>query len=285
MSCAPGQGQRQSQDAARVERIDDAIIPEPRGRVVRMPLTLELLADRRFQLLFLGGAQGAPAALQCLALDGRQHAGGLLAAHDRGARVRPLKQEARAVGAAAHRVIAGAEAAADDHGVLRHRRAGHGRHQLGAVLGNAARLRGLAHHEAGDVLQKHQRYAFAAAQFDEMRALQCALGKQDAVVGQNSHRRAVDVGKAADQGGAVQRLEFIEPRAIDQARDELAHVVGLARARRNDAVQFRRIVRRFAALAAGARRTAAADGAHGGAGRSRATARRANASACVSFSA
>src|ERR1700719_3458778 len=74
----PGQGERQSKNMPRVERIDDAIIPEARGRVVRMPLTLELLANRRLQPFFLELAEGASAALEGLALDGRQDAGGLL---------------------------------------------------------------------------------------------------------------------------------------------------------------------------------------------------------------
>ena len=39
-------GQRQAQHAARVERIDDAIVPEPRRGIVRMSLALVLLADR-----------------------------------------------------------------------------------------------------------------------------------------------------------------------------------------------------------------------------------------------
>src|ERR1700689_1683335 len=39
-----GQRERQPQDFARVERIDDPIVPKPRGGVVRMSLALELLA-------------------------------------------------------------------------------------------------------------------------------------------------------------------------------------------------------------------------------------------------
>ncbi len=206
-----------------------------------MPLPLELLANRRLELFFRSGAEGFAAALQRFAFDRGQDAGRLFAAHHRGAGVRPLKQKARAVGAAAHRVVACAKAAADDHRVLGNRRARHGGHELGAVLGDSAGFGGLAHHEAGDVLQEHQRYAFAAAQLDEMRAFQRTLGKQNAVVRQDSDRDAVDVGKAADQRGAVKRLEFVKPCAIDKARDEFAHVIRLARALRNDAVQFVRI--------------------------------------------
>ena len=68
----------------------------------------------------------------------------------------------------------------------------------------------LADHEAGDVLQEHQRDVALVAQLDEVRALQRAFGEQDAVVGDDADRIAVDVGEAADQGLAVARLEFLE---------------------------------------------------------------------------
>ena len=64
---------------------------------------------------------------------------------------------------------------------------------------------------------------------------------------------------------------------IDQARDDLAHIVGFARTLRNDSVELARIV--------GGLGRARRGKARGGGGRRRATARRANASACVSFSA
>src|SRR3974390_167601 len=134
-----------------------------------MALALELLADGSLELLLLRRAEALPVALQRLSLDGREDAGRLLAPHDGGAGIRPLKQESRAVGAAAHGIVAGSEAAADDHGVLGHRRPGQCGHELGAVLCNAAGFRGLSDHEAGDVLQKHERYALTAAEFDEVR--------------------------------------------------------------------------------------------------------------------
>src|SRR3546814_21112393 len=73
-------------------------------------------------------------------------------------------EEARAVGAPAHAVVAGTEAAAEDDGELRHPCAGHRRHQLGAVLGDAAGLVAAADHEAGDVLQEHERTAALRAE-------------------------------------------------------------------------------------------------------------------------
>ena len=62
--------------------------------------------------------------------------------------------------------------------------------------------------------------------------------EQDAVVGDDAHRHALDVREAADQRGAVARLELVELGAVDDARDDLAHVVGLARVGRDHAVQL-----------------------------------------------
>src|SRR3989475_7233835 len=83
-------------------------------------LILVLLADGGLEGLFLLGRPLAALGLDAVALDGGQHAGRLLAAHDRDARVGPHPQEARRIGAAAHAVVARAEGAADDDGELRH---------------------------------------------------------------------------------------------------------------------------------------------------------------------
>ncbi len=56
-------------------------------------------------------------------------------------------------------VVASAEASPDQDRVLGHLCTGHGHHHLGAVLGDARGLVLLADHEAGDVLQEHQRDA------------------------------------------------------------------------------------------------------------------------------
>ena len=53
--------QRQAEHAARLRRIDDAVVPQPRGGVVRMALRLVLRADRRLErLLFLRRSTGRP---------------------------------------------------------------------------------------------------------------------------------------------------------------------------------------------------------------------------------
>ena len=80
-----------------------------------------------------------------------------------------------------------------------------------------------------------------------------AFAEQHAVVGDDAHRQAFDVREAGHQRGAVARLELVELAAVDDARDDLAHVEGLARVGRDDAVQFGRVV-----AAAGAAADAAA---------------------------
>src|SRR5262249_22241307 len=108
---------------------------------------------------------------QPFAADLGEHVRRLLAAHHRDARIGPGPQEARIVRAAAHRIVAGAEAIADDDGEFRHSRTGDRRHHLRAVLGNAARLVVAPYHEAGDVLQEEQRNVALAGELDEVRAL------------------------------------------------------------------------------------------------------------------
>src|SRR5712692_10012902 len=158
-------GNRETQQPPRVGGIDDAVVPEPRARIIGMPLALVLLADRRFEGLFSLSGRKIP-------FDRREDTRRLLAAHDRYARVRPHPQEAGAVGAAAHAVVAGAERAADDQRELGHLGGGDCGHHLRAVLGDTARLVLLADHVAGDVLQEEKRYAALAGELDEMRGLE-----------------------------------------------------------------------------------------------------------------
>jgi hypothetical protein len=51
----------------------------------------------------------------------------------------------------------------------------------------------------------------------KVRALERALGEQDAVVGQDSDRVPVDVGEAAHQRLAVERLELVHPGPVHDA--------------------------------------------------------------------
>ncbi len=149
----------------------------------------------------------------------------------------------------AHAVIAGAIGAADDQRDLRHRGAGDGGDQLGAVLGDAARLVAASDHEAGDVLQEEERDLPLAAELDEMRPLQRRFGKQDAVVGQDADAYALDGGEAGHQRLAVERLELRKFRAVDQAGDQRAHVVLAAKVDRHDFFQLGRRMQRLDRLA------------------------------------
>src|SRR5579883_1676680 len=156
----------EAEDPARLERIDHAIVPEPRRGVIRMALALVLVADRLLERLLLLCRPTAARRLELSALDGGEHAGGLLPAHDGDAGVGPLEEEPRRERAPAHGVVACAVAASDDDGELRNPRASHRGDELCAILGDAAGLRAPAHHEAGDVLQKKERDALARAQLD-----------------------------------------------------------------------------------------------------------------------
>jgi len=51
-----------------------------------------------------------------------------------------------------------------------------------------------------------------------------ALGEEDAVVGEDADRVALDVRPAADERLAVERLELVEPAAVDDARDHLPRI-------------------------------------------------------------
>src|SRR6185437_12769974 len=97
-----GRREAQGEHAARVHRIDHAVVPEAGGGVVGMALALVLLADRRLEGLFLGGRPLPALRLDAVALHRGEDRGRLLAAHHRDARVGPAPQEARVEGAAAH---------------------------------------------------------------------------------------------------------------------------------------------------------------------------------------
>jgi len=74
-----------------------------------------------------------------------------------------------------------------------------------------------------------------------VRALERALAEQNPIVGKDADGKAVNMGEAADERLAVERLEFLELGCVDNARDHLANVIGRALVRRHDAVEvFRR---------------------------------------------
>ncbi len=65
-----------------------------------------------------------------------------------------------------------------------------------------------------------------------------------AVVAEDADRVAVDRCPAADQRGAVARLELLEARAVDDAGDHVADVDGLAQVRAHQAEQLLGVVDR-----------------------------------------
>ena len=117
--------------------------------------------------------------------------------------------------------------------------------QLGAILRDPGALVLLPDDEAGDVLEEQQRDAPQIAQLDEVRSLERRLGEQDAVVGDDADEEPVQAGEAGHERGAVALLELVEPRAVDQPGDDLANIVGLPDVGADDAVELRRVVRRF----------------------------------------
>src|SRR5437588_2096689 len=79
-----------------------------------------------------------------------------------------------------------------------------------------------------------------------MRGLQSAFREQDAVIGEDADRVAPDPRKAADQGLAVEPLELVELAAVDEAGDDLTHLVGPAGVSRDDPVDLIGRVERLA---------------------------------------
>src|ERR1700722_12350896 len=85
-------GQGQAERGAGLHRVDDAVVPEPGGGVVRVSLLFVLGPDRGLERLFV---LLAPVVTELVPPDRGQHRRGLLAAHDRYPRARPDPQEAR----------------------------------------------------------------------------------------------------------------------------------------------------------------------------------------------
>src|ERR1700710_1568362 len=84
-----GGGQGEPEHVAGVPGVDDPVVPQPRGRVVRVALVLVLGPDRCLELLFRFRAPLLPARLCLVPPDGREHVGRLVAAHHRDAGVGP----------------------------------------------------------------------------------------------------------------------------------------------------------------------------------------------------
>ena len=234
--------QPERQRLPRLRRVENAVVPQARRRVVRRALVIVLLEDRLPHRLLVFGGERLAFARKLVALDGRQHARGLLATHHRDAGVRPHPQEARLVRAAAHSVVAGPERPADDDGELGHHRVGNRMHHLGPVLRDAGALVLASHDEAGDVLQKHERNPAHVAQLDEVRRFQRRLREQHTVVPDDADEQSVQPCEAGHERGPVPLLEFVESRAVHEPCDDLPDIVRPAHVGADDAVDLGRVV-------------------------------------------
>ena len=96
--------------------------------------------------------------------------------------------------------------------------------------------------EAGDVLHENQRDAAEIAELDEVCRLERRFREQHAVVGDDADEEAMQAGKARDERVAVARLELVEARAVEDARDDLVDVVRLPDVGVDDAVHLGRVV-------------------------------------------
>src|ERR1700735_3646081 len=144
--------QPETEHVAGLRRVDHAIVPQARAGVIRMALRFVLVADRRFERLFLFRRPRAALAFDTIATHGSQHRSGLFSTHHGDARIRPHPEETRRIRATAHAVIPGAKRPADDYRELRHLGGGDRRHHLRAIAGDAFVLVLAPDHEAGDVL-------------------------------------------------------------------------------------------------------------------------------------
>src|SRR5688572_22521994 len=199
-----GRVESQREDAPRIERVDDPVVPEPGRREIRRPLALVRVEDRRLEGIAFRVVL-EPAA------DRGQDPGRLLATHHGDPGVRPGPQESRLVGAAGHRIVAGPEAATDEDRELWDLGVRDGHDELRPVLGDAGLLVLAPDHEARDVLEEDERDPALTGELDEMGTLERGLAEQDAVVGDDPDRVAIDVREAGDQGLAIERLEPMEP--------------------------------------------------------------------------
>jgi hypothetical protein len=242
-----------TQNVPGVLRQNNAVVPKPRRGVVNRALLIVLL--NHFLLELLLGLQVPLAAglNRAVLLNGDEHASSLLAAHDRDLRIGPRKEEPRTVCPAAHAVISGAEAAAEEERDFGHLRGGDCVDHFRAVFGDSLVLVLLADHEAGDVLQKEERSLPLRAQLDEVGALQGGLAEEDPVVRDDSHLVAEDRGEPADQRLAVVFLVLLEPAvkrekspaAVHDPRDDVPRVHVLPQVRGHDVVEVLLVEKRL----------------------------------------
>ena len=162
----------------------------------------------------------------------------MLASHHRNARIGPHPEEARAIRPAAHSVVSSAKGPANDDGELGDRRVGDGVDHLRPVLGDSSSLVLFSNHEASDVLKKDQRQPARLAKFDEVSALERALGEQDAVGCEDSYRESPNPCEGRHQGSPIKGLEFSKLARVNNALEQRTDVIALADVPREDPVNL-----------------------------------------------
>ena len=129
---------------------------------------------------------------------------------------------------------------------LGHGAIGHGLDHFRAVFDHALLFRLGADHKAGGVVEEQNRRVALLAQLDKLRALAAPLRVIGPLLPIKPAGLAFDLQVAAD--GLVVELVFEveERRAVGDARDDFAHVVGFFRICGNQAEQFLNRVQRLA---------------------------------------
>ncbi len=203
------------------------------------------------QLFFFGWVDLLSFCFQGADLDLEERFGGLFAAHDGDARGRPGVNKPGVICLSAHGVVARAIRVADDDGDFGDDGIGDGIDHFGAVLDNAGMFAAGANHKSGDILQENERNLFLVAVHDKTGCLVGAVVIDHsahldftfssfdhlALVGDDADGPALDAGIAAEDGFAVVFLELLECGIVDDAADDLRHIVGARGVRREEAIE------------------------------------------------
>ena len=219
--------------------VDDRVHPKSRCGVHGLRLLVVTLGDGVKKGLLLGFSGGFSLLLQGGLFNLQEHLRRLGAAHHRQACGGPCDDEPWVVCLAAHGVIPRAIAVAHHDGEFGDHAVGHRVDHLGAVLDDAAMFRFGPDHEAGDVLQEHQRHIALVAGHDETGGLVCAVGVNHpaklkavllafhhrALVGHNADAPPVDARIPTHQGFSVPGFVLGETVLVDERVKKVACVV------------------------------------------------------------
>ena len=155
-----------------------------------------------------------------------------LRAHDGDLGVGPGKQQVATQPPAAHDAVGPAVAFAQDDQQLGHGGLAVGVDHACAVADDAAQLLIAAGQEAGHVLQGDDGHVVGVADADEVGGLdRCldvdAAGQHHRLVGDDADDVAVEPGEANDHVLGPQLVHLEERAVVNDAADDLAHVVGV----------------------------------------------------------